>query len=100
MSTFFLRSITRIHDCAKSKIVRIVTAQCHLMVALVRQLRGECYFLVSEQESKQRSRLGGDADREAYRYFRGLVTSLPRLQAALPQGPLSAPVVTWSVVGF
>ena len=52
----------------------------------------------TEQESNQRSRLGGDADREAYRYFLGLVTHLPRLQAALPQVPLSAPVVTWSVV--
>ena len=83
MSTFFLRSITRIHDCAKSKIVRIATAQCHLMVALVRQLRGECYFLVSEQESNQRSRLG-----------ESVVGLAPAIPSTLPQTP-SRPHRRW-----
>ena len=76
-------------DGAKSEILRIVSAQT---------LRGACHFLVAEQESNQRSRLGRGTDREAYRYFLGFVPFLPRLQAVLSQDPLPAPVVTWPVV--
>ena len=77
---------------------RRIVQSLRLYLSLLRKLCGGRHFLVSEQESNQRNRLGGDADREAYRCFRGFVPLLPRLQAALPQVPLSAPIVTLCVV--
>ena len=51
-------------------------------------------FLVPTRKGGK-NRLGGGADREVYRYCPCPVTLLPRLQAALPQGPFPAPVGSW-----
>ena len=61
---------------------------------------GRCYFLVSEQESNQRSQHRGGADREVYRYFLSQPPLLPRLRAALPYVPLPAPIEEFPVVGI